>query len=194
MGKLGFAVRHNLAGLLRFSGRESSAVFWPYAIAAFVLSVAIDMAMMMTVIANMITRIQHYLIVHPEGLPKPRPGEPPTLPPELMPDMTGLALPMAAVNAGLMLLLAAAVVRRLHDRDRTGLWALLPIPFSIIGMINSKAAFGYAMGQHQLGRTQSLLFAIGPLSWVTLIILIVMLAGDGTKGPNRFGPPPTAPS
>jgi uncharacterized membrane protein YhaH (DUF805 family) len=184
------SIRHNLAGLTRFSGRDTQGEFWPYAIVLVLLSMAVGMVIAVLVVADMLVRLQRYILAHPEGLPPPVPGERMPLPPELMPDLAALMGPTMVMNAVLVLLLAAAVARRLHDRDRTGLWGLMPLPFMIAGMVNQDAAVALAMGQREASRAEMLLFLAGPLFWLALIALIVLLAGEGTAGPNRFGPRP----
>ena len=190
MGGVVASIGHNLAGLVRFSGRDTRRQFWPYAIFLFLLSTAAFMVLAIFVAADMFGRIEHYVIAHPEGLPPPAPGQAPQIPPELLPDLSGIAMPMIAMQILSVLLLAAAVTRRLHDRDRTGLWGLMPLPFMAIGMANLQNAFAFATRPQSLTPLQSTLFAIAPFHWVALIALIVMLAGEGTKGPNRFGPEP----
>jgi uncharacterized membrane protein YhaH (DUF805 family) len=183
------SIRHGFAGLLRFSGRDTQREFWPYAIFLFVLSSAAGMVLAMFMMAEMFARVQRYVIDHPEGLPPPVPGHP-ALPPELMPDMAMLAGPMAVVNFVIVLLIAAAVARRLHDRDRTGLWGLMPLPFMIVGLLNREAAVALATGQRPPDRLEALMFMTTPLYWLAFIALIVLLIGEGTKGSNRFGPEP----
>lgn len=68
----------------------------------------------------------------------------------------------------------------------------MPLPFMIIGMINTKAAFAIGSGERRIGPQDSLMFASSPLFWLSLIVLIVLLAGKGTSGPNRFGSDPAA--
>src|SRR6185312_12908248 len=118
--------------------------FWPYAIFLFLLSTFANMVVGAFIAADMFVRMQRFVLAHPEGLKPPPPGQPPQIPPELLPDFSGLAAPMMAMQIVLVLLLAAAVTRRLHDRDRTGLWGLMPLPFMAIGMANMGTAFALA--------------------------------------------------
>jgi uncharacterized membrane protein YhaH (DUF805 family) len=185
------SIRHNLAGLARFSGRDTRGEFWPYAIFLFLLSTAVSIVVAGFIMADMVLRLQRYILAHPEGLPPPVPGRP-GLPPELMPDLAALTGPMIASNLLLVALLAAAIVRRLHDRDRTGLWGLMPLPFMVVGMINQEATLALAMGRRTASPAEALMFMTAPLFWISLVALIVLLAGEGTGGPNRFGPDPMA--
>ena len=188
------SIRHNLACLARFSGRDTRRQFWPYAIFLFLLSTFVGLVLGAFIMADMFVRMERFMIAHPEGLKPPAPGQPPQLPPELMPDLSGMILPSMIVQIALVLLLAGAVVRRLHDRDRTGLWGLMPLPFMAIGIANMDSAFALASGRGPPTGLQALLMAASPLYWIALIALIVLLAGEGTSGPNRFGPEPEGPA
>ena len=53
----------------------------------------------------------------------------------LVPDFSSLFWPIVLINLVTVLLLAAAVARRLHDRNRTALWGLLPLPSMILGLV-----------------------------------------------------------
>jgi len=186
------SVRHNVPRLLRFSGRDSRAQFWPWAIAVFLLGMALDLIAMIPVMTEMMRRMFAYVEAHPEGLPQPQPGGPP-LPPELMPDFTGFTLIAGAVGVLTILLWAAAVVRRLHDRDRSGWWGAAILPFQIaallLGPSASKAMLSGATPSRPLALAASLNSAA---YWIAFIVLLVILAGNGTPGPNRYGDPPSA--
>lgn len=74
MARILASIRHNLADLTRFSGRESRGEFWPYGIFLFLLSMAVGIVVAVFVVADMFVRLQRYIIAHPEGLPPPVPG------------------------------------------------------------------------------------------------------------------------
>jgi uncharacterized membrane protein YhaH (DUF805 family) len=181
------SIRHNLANLFRLSGRDSRALFWPYAITVFLVAVVADVLLFIPALSDMMTRMIAYAQAHPEGFPKSPTGQP-VLPPEMMPDMSRLAAPMAVVSLLYVLLLVAAVVRRLHDRDKSGWWGALPLPFRLLGFVigpaAAKAMMSSAPGQSALVLVSSLngLCALG-----AFIALVVLLVGEGTQGPNRFG-------
>jgi uncharacterized membrane protein YhaH (DUF805 family) len=191
LARLAASIGHNLRNLVRFSGRDSPGLFWPYAIAIFVLSMVASLAVTIPMMNDMFARIMDYMRRHPEGLPEPIPGQAPTLPPELMPDMSMLALPMAIVTLTAIALLASAAVRRLHDRGRTGWWAAIPLPFQAAGLAIAPAALE-SFGAATAGPSPLLLVSSlnSACYWIAFLALVVMLVGDGTKGPNRFGPDP----
>src|ERR1041385_8101751 len=86
----------------------------------------------------------------------------------------------------------AVTVRRLHDLDRSGTWA---IPLALVGLYNlalTLSVFPQASLAH-IGHTASI--GIGVLGVALLIydlILLVIMAFRGTNGPNRYGPDPLA--
>lgn len=76
----------------------------------------------------------------------------------------------------------AVTVRRLHDANRTGWWAVLPfLPFLLVLL---RLPFEEA---------EWMFLAIGLTMLICPFILIVMLAWKGTTGPNRFGADPRHP-
>lgn len=105
-------------------------------------------------------------------------------------DLAGLGLPLAAVNLVCVLLLAAAIARRLHDTDRSAIWGLLPLPFLAISVGNTQVGFAYASGQRDLTPFEQMTVITPGLFWAAFILLAVFAGSEGTRGPNRFGPVP----
>jgi uncharacterized membrane protein YhaH (DUF805 family) len=191
MARIRASLGHNLRHLADFSGRDTPGQFWPWAIFLFLLSTAAGMLLIVPVLADMFLRMQRYLIEHPEGFPQPSEAAPAALPPELMPDLSVTMVPMAVVNLLFVSLLAAAVVRRLHDRDKAGLWALLPVPFMVYGQVQGSKAAAMMLGGGTPDPAVMLPAALNSLFyWIAVIALIVILVQPGTNGPNRFGPEP----
>lgn len=180
------------AGLLRFGGRDGRLRFWPYAVFVFALAQIASMASIMP----LFTRIMRHALEHPERTRvESGPGhfsvEILGSAPELAPIIEYAMGISGIVTAVAILLLSAAVARRLHDCDRSGYWGLLPLPFLVAGLaLMPKAVAGMSSaGEPDLGWLAGLfannLAHLGALGW-----LIYLLAGAGTPGPNRFGPPP----
>jgi len=187
------SIRHCLKNLLRFSGRDSRALFWPYAFAIFCLMSVAGYAWMMF----MIQRIMQFALAHPADTTimtgpssvsiRFTPGHP--FP---VSDFQAIIVGLAIGAAIFVALTAAAVCRRLHDRGRTGLWGLLPAAFLTL----SFTAFPRLMADASLDGGVPALFPIVFLSNLaylgSLVALVIMLAGAGTPGANRFGPDPAA--
>lgn len=190
MRRLSASIGHNLRRLLDFSGRDGRAHFWPYVLVLFGVAVVATFVLMVPVLFEMMVKFQRVLTDHPDELARHYEQGRPGLPPGLMPDFSRVMLPMALVNLVFMLLIAAAVARRLHDRDRTGLWGLLPLPPMAIGHVAGEQAYAVMSGVAEPSPISALLMLNSLLFWGVAIVLVVFLAGPGDAGPNRYGPPP----
>lgn len=190
------AITYNLANLLRFRGRQGRATFWPYVglvvVLNFIAALVVIVPMMVRMIANMVEFVRS----HPDqGQVITGNGSVQVTVsgwhPELMPDFSALA-GMSLVSAGVtMALLAAAVARRLHDTGRSGAWGALPVPFLLTGLVMMSHVTQTMMAspdQFAMGPFFAL-FANNLVYLITLITLIVFLAGKGTHGENRYGSP-----
>jgi uncharacterized membrane protein YhaH (DUF805 family) len=85
-------------------------------------------------------------------------------------------------------------IKRLHDRDKSGWWALMPVPFMVYGQIKGPEAAATMMSGAMPNSPAMLLVMLNNLLyWIAAIILVVMLAQAGTSGPNGYGPEPQEP-
>lgn len=156
------AVKSGFGGLLRFSGRDARPTFWFYFLTVFVLYMLLSMVasvpMMNAIFAS-----------------------------EEEPDFGPFFL-MTGVGIGLIVvLLAAAVTRRLHDSGLRGYWGLLPLPFL------TGALFAFPRAIEDVDSRIFVFIAINNLLYMAVVaILIVLLVRRGTDGPNRFGEAPGA--
>lgn len=188
------SLRYNLAGLLRFSGRDSKAAFWPYAAFILIAAMVAMMLGMAPVMGEAMANMAAYAAKHPEratiqpgsgGFSISIQGDAPGL----MPDMGAMMVPMGIVALVTVVLLAAAVVRRLHDCGRTGWWGLMPLPFLTAGSILMPGMF--AQGESDLALFFAMFF--NNMLYIGLLALLaVLLAGQGQPGENRYGPAPAA--
>ncbi|WP_419809620.1 DUF805 domain-containing protein [Sphingomonas sp.] len=97
-----------------------------------------------------------------------------------------LALPVLAVA-----LLAAAIVRRLHDRGLSGWWGVMPLPFLVLGaagMYRLFSSFG-TDGADVDQQTFAMVLLNNVLYLLTLLVLVILLIKESDRGPNRYGPP-----
>lgn len=189
------SVVHGLKGLIRFKGRDPRGLFWPYAAVVVVVAMIAMGAIMIPEINASFDRMARYVAENPgsgsvtystSGAEVAVEG----YHPELMPDFGKLFGGMRIVIAGLFVLLAAAVTRRLHDTGRSGLWGLPPI----ILLASATVLFPFAMdammvGEHPDLRPFFLAFANNVLYLAALGLLIVFLILPGKKDANRYGPP-----
>ncbi|HKR25537.1 MAG TPA: DUF805 domain-containing protein, partial [Allosphingosinicella sp.] len=179
------------AGIFRFSGRDTRAEFWPYAIFLYFAATVVTWLIMMPEMVRMMQTLFQRAAERAAMESEPTPQEIDALVREVMPNFEFLMIGSMVVQLLAILLLAAAVVRRLHDRDRAGYWGLLPLPCTLAAILLAPVSMEGFRGP--AAAAPPLLFATflnGMAYWVLLIILIVMLAREGTSGPNRFGPAP----
>lgn len=210
MANIRASIRHNAAGLTRFSGRDTRAQYWPWTLMLLILSMIGSTIAAAPMMSHMMSRFGTIFAAAERG------GK---LPPEaveaqfqgmtttMVADMQTMIFVGLAINIVFTLLVLAATVRRLHDRGWSGWWALLPLPFRAITaalaprMLTGFAAMAPMVGRFKPGDQPLLpppvdpgLMALSTLSslasWVVLIFLLYLLVTDGTHGPNRFGPDP----
>lgn len=184
--------------LTQFSGRDSRGEFWPFAGVVFALTTVISgMAAGALMSRAMASYTTPQLVLSPVAPSAPVLLEtveaPPTeMPP--MPDFEPFFWLQGATAILIIGLLAAAVARRLHDRNTPGWVGLAPVPFLLFGII------GFATVFRQFGEEApnfglfGLLFLNNILYMIALVTLIVLLALRGTPGPNRYGPATVAPA
>jgi uncharacterized membrane protein YhaH (DUF805 family) len=166
------AIRHNLIGLFRFNGRDTPAQFWPYAAAVLACLFVIAAAILLPPIAATGSAGDQSSPARSELL-----------------SVQGIIQPLIWLSALAVILFAAAVVRRLHDRGCSGFWALPPLMFMMTGLALMPRLFrNFATAPNPDLKLFFLLFANNLLYLISLLLLLFLLAGAGTSGPNRFGP------
>lgn len=178
--------------LHRFGGRERVASFWIYAGCVFGLMLVATSAVFMPEMARSMARMQQFAREHPESATVSQgPGHYELRiegnHPELMPNFEALLGGMTAIMLVSVLLLAAAVTRRLHDSGRTGAWGLLPLPFLVAGFALMPRMFSFPMDP-DMGLF-ALLFANNFIYLCTLALLAYLLSKPTDPAENRYGPP-----
>jgi uncharacterized membrane protein YhaH (DUF805 family) len=188
-------IGYGLQNAARFSGRDGGVQFWTYALVVVALGITPFFIYFTVEIQRSFQAMQAFAAAHPEqSTAVSGPGHYSVQieghHTELFPDVES-AMIILAVSAVLMvLLLAAAVVRRLHDRNKSGFWGLMPLPFLGIGLYAATkmfAAFGKADTAPDM-TLFGLLFLNNFIYIGTLIALAIMLMLPGTTGSNRYGP------
>lgn len=189
------ALRHNLSGLLTFSGRTRPLHFWLYTAVVTLSGTAAGIIAMGFVMQEIFARLGRFAREHPDQVTVTRTSTGTSWQidgnhPELIPDIRLFLITVCVIAAVSVLLLAAAVTRRLHDSGRRGYWGLLPLPFLAGGMSIFMTLFADISG----GEPDMALFAgmlLCNLAYLaSLALLVVLLCLNGTRGENRFGPPP----
>lgn len=186
----------HLKQLLRFSGREGVKAFWTYAlfvIAGLFWALA---AVMMPIMAHTLATAEQIARTHPEDVTVSQgPGQISVQVhgnhPEMMPDFETMTQSMWPIMVVGVVLLAAAVARRLHDRGRSGLWGLLPLPFLVTGLVLMPRIARQMMAAQEPDMTAFFaLFVNNMLYLASLGLLVFLLIKPGDPAANRWGEPP----
>ncbi|MEZ0243850.1 MAG: DUF805 domain-containing protein [Sphingomonas sp.] len=189
------ALKHNLSQLFVFSGRTRPLHFWLYTavviMAGWVTATIGGVRMMQ----DMFGRMGRFMREHPDQVTVTQTSGGTSwnvegYHPELVPDFQPFIVIMAVVSLSTVLLLAAAVTRRLHDSDRRGWWGLLPLPFLATAFALFPTLFTSGGGEDPDMTLFLLLFANNLVYLICLGLLVALLCLNGTRGENRFGPPP----
>lgn len=184
----------HLTRLFDFKGRENRPSFWPYAALAFVIIMVIGMAIFVPMMGRSMRAMQEYAAQHPDQATiASGQGQYSISVEGHHPEFfeTGWMATYLAVTFGLAILLyAAAVVRRLHDRGKSGAWGLMPLPFILYSSIMMPQMFGsFGNGREPNMALFFSIFFSNMLYIIALITLIVFLAGSSDPQPNRHDAP-----
>lgn len=184
--------------LLQFSGRDTRGEFWPYAGAVFVLFFVTNFVVIASMMVGLLMDASAQAAMHPSAVAVTAPSSTDAY----MVTETAGAEPPAVFKlffaiypvmiTMVVLLLAAAVVRRLHDRGVAGFRGLLPVPFLAIGMMMMPIVMGVFTTGTPRFDLFGLLFVNNMLYIVALVALIVLLAQPGSTRANRHGEPRAA--
>lgn len=188
--------------LLKFNGRDRAGQFWPYAGVVIAITMVLGVVVVVPGIVSAVEQAAVFAEANPDKAVVHR--TPTSVRVEIrdatgMPPMDMSFAKWMAVPAGaLVLLLAAAVTRRLHDRNLSGAIGLVPVVaggiylflwFKVMNLMLAEAA-----GQGEMNGAFAGLFLTAMLTCLLYLasaaILIVLLCLKGKAGPNRYGPEP----
>lgn len=101
----------------------------------------------------------------------------------------GLAFTLAMIVPGI-----AVLVRRLHDTDRGGWWALVKVP-SYAFIFGGRTLVELGDSYKQLPVAALTIAIILFFSWALAGFMVFMfMITEGTQAPNRYGPDPYGPN
>jgi len=189
-------ITHNLTHLTEFKGRQTRSQFWPWAACVVGGVMLVWFVVGGSIIGATISKMMAYAEAHPDQATVVSSGGSTSIHitgshPELVPDFGALFWVMGGIVVVTVALLAAAVARRLHDRGRSALWGLAPLPFlafALIAMPIMMRQFGITGADPDL-RLFSAIFFNNVIYLAVLLTLIIQLSGAGQPEANRFGPP-----
>lgn len=194
--------RH-LTGLIDFHARENRQPFWLWILIVYIVQFAVMLIAMVPIMTSWFDQMMPALKADPHRF-----DNDPQAMMQLMVPMMQNIITMTIVSATLFFILsAAAVVRRLHDSNRSGWWALpyyamqvvspifmlsfFPRYFTMMASVKpgsqpdvANPAFQQAM------QSMMVMSLVNLLGFAILVMMIVLLVLPGTVGPNRFGDDP----
>jgi uncharacterized membrane protein YhaH (DUF805 family) len=187
------AILYNLGHLADFRGRQRRSQFWPYAAFVIALVIAGITAVFVPMMSASMARLRTIAAENPETARDERTATSESITfsgpqPGIVPEFQLILISVGVVVVFVVLLMAAAVARRLHDRGKTAFWGLAPVGFLTIGLTLMPFLL------EQVGQAQpnlTLFFALfinNALYLASLVTLLIWLAGGSTPGENRFGP------
>jgi uncharacterized membrane protein YhaH (DUF805 family) len=188
------ALKYGLSNLINFSGRDARSTFWYYVLFVVILrfagGIAISLPMTVRATAVAMEAVQAHAdtaTINARMM---------ALVAETMPMVVWLGVALALVTA---LLLAASIVRRLHDIGLSG-WLVL-IPAGLQGIVLAQAPAAIERVKEALARYdgsaapdptammqgQGMMVLLG---WLPVLFIVVVGVIKSNEGPNRFGEAP----
>jgi uncharacterized membrane protein YhaH (DUF805 family) len=185
----------NFKRLTQFSGREPRRQFWPYVALVYFADIVLAQFAMIPVMSGMMQHMMT-LVMDPQFAAKaeanPYQAEGAILG-AMAGEMQWIAIASMASGVFLLILLAAAVSRRLHDSGIRAWWGLLPLPFGVLHMALMPSFFSmFANMFSNPGQTDASFLTLfmlnNTLSLAAMITLIVLLCRRTRDGENAHGP------
>ena len=200
--------RH-LTGLFDFRGRENRQPFWLWILIVYIVQFVLMMIAMIPLMMSWFNQMMPAM----QGDPHRFDNDPQAMFQLMMPMMQNMIMVSLVVAVLFSALTAAAVVRRLHDSDRSGWWvtpyyamqivspifmaSILPRYFAVMAsMAGAKPGSPPDMTNpalQQAMQSMTLVSLVNMLGLAILVMMIVFLVLPGTVGPNRFGDDPLTP-
>jgi uncharacterized membrane protein YhaH (DUF805 family) len=196
-----------LSGLASFSSRENRQRFWLWILIVYGFQGVVGMLVMIPMMSAWFASMAPMMQTDPERLN----AHPEIVIQQMLPFMQQIMVFSAIMAVAYVILVAAAVTRRLHDGDRSGWWASPIFVLHVVGPLIYAAYFPKVFGAMMTSAASTRpggppYFAdpafqsmMNSFSWITLvqsvgflatIALVVLLALPGTVGPNRYGGDP----
>ena len=197
--------RH-LTGLIDFQSRENRQPFWLWILIVYIVQFVVMIIAMVPIMTTWFDQMMPTLQADPHRF-----DNDPQAMMQLMVPMMQNIITMTVVSATLFFVLsAAAVVRRLHDSNRSGWWSLPYYAMQVISpvfMLSFFPRYFTMMASLQPGsqpdvtnpafqqatQSMALMSLVNLLGFAVLVMMIVLLVLPGTVGPNRFGDDPLQP-
>lgn len=189
------SIRYNFAHLFDFAGRDARQTFWFWMLFVFVLNIA---ASMLISVPATFGAIGSAMDAARSG------GDQTAVQAAVMARMSDMIRTMVLVSIGIglvnVVLVAAALVRRLHDSGKPGVWAVAIGALYVVSLVAAYQQIGAmqsAMAHAAAGGSPGDMMAFqrttglrGLLGWAPLILVIVFGVMKSDPGPNKYGDEP----
>ena len=198
------AIKHGLSHVITFDGRDARQAFWYYVLFLYLVTMALSMVFVMPLMFQSMMTVVQQGIAQGQAQGQDPAAAQAAVQAAMMNSMSDLMPQIVWMGVitgiGMLLMLAAAFVRRLHDSGLSGLWALVPAACQAVSMatmpsqlaqmqramqsadLNNPAA-GMLMMRGSMGAGQL-------LAWVAIGVVVALGVRKPTPGPNRFGEAP----
>lgn len=195
------AVKHGVANLTNFRGRDARQAFWYYALAVYLATMAVGMltsvpmvleatiAGMTQTMANAGNQDQAATEAAIQAATA-----------QSMQKYAPVLLWSGVISAAITLFgLAASIVRRLHDSGLSGFWGLIPLALKCASLVTLplKVDPMEAVLQAQAHDPFAMFKAMDGIqgvvaagSWIATIIVVALCVRKSTDGPNQYGEAP----
>lgn len=187
--------KHCLRNLATFDGRDSRQTFWFYIVALVLFQAALGTVVAIPLAMNMVSGA--YSAAQNDASPE-------QVSLVMMTQMASMLKGQITISAVLAVLSAAlfvaAFVRRLHDSNKPGWLALIPLLTVAVGqviaftqieqLVDTLITASQAGDMQQLAEVDRQVRIFSLISWSGYLVVIVFGAMPSTPGPNRFGEAP----
>lgn len=192
------AIKYGWSNLFNFNGRDSRQTFWYFVLFLYLLGMVIGIVILIPVMVQIISSTIAGVGNHSRD-PAAIQAQSMALMAQMMRPMIWMTIIVGIFN---MVMLAASLVRRLHDSDLSGYWALLPAGAQAIALAMMPATMDHMLlvmqrageiqqrtgnpfaAQSEMMGAQGI---VGLLGWIPLVLMILIGIRASTAGPNRFG-------
>lgn len=186
------SIKHGLRNLANFNGRDARQTFWYYVLFVYILTTLFSMMAMIPALVAMFGNIVD--TAKAGGSPDAAEQVVAASMSELFGSVGYISM---AVGVAFILALAASLVRRLHDSDMSGWWAVLPgalQAYGIVQMPAQLAAMGAVMGDPAALNDPTAMYraqgSAGLLGWLAIGLVVWFGVRKSTPGPNVHGDAP----
>jgi len=181
----------NFGRLNRFKGRQTRGEFWPYAGVVILICYLAAGLVMVPIVGDFVQQAGELARSQPEAVTMQSGATGALVSVDagtgVLPNVMLLSGGLGGVVALAVLLLAAAVSRRLHDSGLRAYWGLLPLPFLIGGLLLMPLLMReFAASSEPDLSLFFLLFGNNIVYLACLGALIILLCRPSSQGANTF--------